>query len=262
MKFARYADDTIVWSPDYQKICSAFSIIHNFSSAAGVPINAEKSAGISLLSKAGLPSELSNKKTHVDFLGYSISVSAVSIKSTSVKKIKKQISYLLYRNLIQPLKGDKLRGLVIPSNDRDDALLIAMMQIRRYMFGGLTSQKLRNYISGRAKRIPFKGIMSFYPLVNDETQLKALDGWLVSVIFRALQLRLRLLKKWRFDRSHIFPFKVRRDELVHEFRAYLIKGKPLLEIPSFMLVYKALRKGLISRGINNVMNPESDDYDY
>lgn len=177
-------------------------------------------------------------------------------------KIKKQISYLLYRNLIQPLRGSKLKGLIIPANNRDVALLTAMMQIKRYMYGGLSGQQLRNYINGRTKRIQFKGIMSFYPLVNDEEQLKMLDGWLVSVIYRSLRLRSKLLKKWGYDRASNFPFNLRYDEIPEQFRANKINGKALLEIPSFMLLQKALQLGLINKGIENVMNPESMDYDY
>lgn len=262
LKFARYADDTVIWSPDYQKICDAFAIINEFSSSAGISINAKKSDGISLLTKANLPTEFQSSKTNIDFLGYSISVDSVSIKNASLMKIKKQISYLLYRNLIQPLRGSKLTGLIIPANDKDVALLTAIMQIRRYMYGGLSGQQLRNYINGRTMRIYFKGIMSFYPLVNDEEQLKALDGWLVSVIYRALKLRSKLLKKWSYDRSTDFPFNVRCGEIPIQFKIRKIQGKPALEVPSFMLVYRALQKGLVNRGIESVMNPESVGYDY
>jgi hypothetical protein len=160
------------------------------------------------------------------------------------------------------LRGKKLKGLIIPANVKDVALLTAIMQIRRYMYGGLSGQQLRNYINGRTKRIYFKGIMSFYPLVNDEEQLKALDGWLVSVIYRSLRLRFQLLKKWGYNRSHIFPFNVHHSDMVWRFKQKKIHGKPLLEIPSFMLVQRALEKGLENRGIESVMNPESMDYDY
>jgi len=262
LKFARYADDTVIWSPDYQKICDAFTIINEFSSAAGISINAKKSDGISLLTKEDLPSEFNSTKINVEFLGYSISVNSVSIKDASIKKIQKQISYLLYRNLIQPLRGKKLKGLIIPANDKDPALLTAIMQIRRYMYGGLNGQQLRNYINGRTKRIYFKGIMSFYPLVNDEKQLRALDGWLVSVICRVLKLRSKLLKKWGYDRSSNFPFNVHCSDIPMHFKHNKIHGKSLLEIPSFMLIQRALEKGLQNRGIESVMNPESMDYDY
>ncbi len=202
LKFARYADDTVIWSQSYQRICDAFTIINDFSVVTGIKINPKKSDGISLLTRPGLPAELANTKISIDFLGYSISVDSVSIKKSSVQKIQQQISYLLYRNLLQPLRGKKLRGLVIPANGKDPALLTAMLQIRRYLYGGLTSQQLRNYINSRSKRIHFKGIMSFYPLINDTEQLRFLDGWLVSAIFRAVQSRSKLFKKWKHDQSH------------------------------------------------------------
>jgi hypothetical protein len=262
VKFARYADDTVIWSPSYTRICDAFTIINDFAFSAGIEINLKKSEGISLLSRPGLPAELGNSKNRLEFLGYSISVDAVSIKASSVRKIQKQISYILYRNLIQPLRGHKLQGLVIPSNDKDPALLTAMLQVRRYLYGGLDSQQLLNYINGRSKRIYFKGIMSFYPLVNDDDQLKALDGWLVSTIYRSVQLRRRLLKKWGYDRSHIFPFNVAREKVIDEFRSRKIERKRLLEVPSFLLIQRALQQGLKGRGIEGVMNPASNEYDY
>ena len=41
-----------------------------------------------------------------------------------------------------------------------------------------------------------------------------------------------------------------------------INGKLLLEIPSFLLIYQALQKGLIEGGIERIMNPRSIGYDY
>lgn len=51
LRFARYADDTIIWADDYGKITKSFEIINMFSTEAGVKINALKSDGISILSK-------------------------------------------------------------------------------------------------------------------------------------------------------------------------------------------------------------------
>ncbi|MEW4522111.1 reverse transcriptase domain-containing protein, partial [Vibrio cholerae] len=48
LQFARYADDTIVWSQDYTKITKALDIMSNFSKDVGVALNAEKSEGISI----------------------------------------------------------------------------------------------------------------------------------------------------------------------------------------------------------------------
>lgn len=261
VKFSRYADDTIIWSRDYAKICDSFSLINDFSKNAGVKINAAKSGGISLLTKEDLPSEIVAKNS-LDFLGYTLSVDKVSIKDKSVKKIKKQISYILYRNLIQPLKQPSLAGQVIPANDRDNNFLSAMMQIRRYMYGSLSKKQIKDFLSGRTNRIFFKGIMSFYPLVNDTQQLRDLDGWLLSVIFRSIQLRARLLAQRGFPRSHNFPFNQSRDSLLKMCASIKINNKTLLEIPSFLLIHHALKKGLIESGIERIMNPESLNYDY
>lgn len=256
VKFSRYADDTIAWSPDYSKICNAFGLINDFSRKAGVKINAAKSEGISLLTKEGLPSEIV-AKSKLNFLGYSLSVEKVAIKDKSLKKIQKQISYILYRNLIQPLRQKSLAGQRIPANDKDVNLLSAMLEIRRYMYGGLSKKQIKDYLSGRAKRIYFKGVMSFYPLVDDVEQLTMLDGWLLSVLHRSLRLRSKLLISHGHNRSNRFPFNASRTELLNE-----CSKSRLLEVPSFLLIHKALKKGLIESGIERVMNPDSLNYDY
>ncbi|MFM0356731.1 reverse transcriptase domain-containing protein [Paraburkholderia nemoris] len=261
LKFARYADDTVIWSPDYAAICRSFSLIDSFSRDAGVAINAKKSDGISLLARDGLPAEIVSK-SDFNFLGYSIGVGRVSIRKKSETRIKKQISYLLYRNLVQPLRTSPLRGLVIPANNKDRALLSAMMQVRRYLYGGLLHRDLHEYISGRRKTLYFKGVMSFYPLLNDEAQLRRLDGWLVSTLYRCIRLRSKLLLGHRFDRRHSFPFNVSHNDITREFRRRRIKGKRLLEVPSFMLIYQALQRGLRESGIERVMHPESAKYEY
>lgn len=261
LRFARYADDTVIWSPSYSAICESFVLINRFSKEAGVPINPRKSEGISLLTRAGLPAELPSKPAF-DFLGYSVGVDEISIKKNAELRIKKQISYLLYKNLIQPLKDKPLRGLVIPSNDKDPALLTAMMQIRRFMYGGLSRREINEYIKGRKKTIHFKGIMSFYPLVNNLEQLRELDGWLLSVIHRSIHLRSRLLITHGFNRSASFPFNIERKDLIKRLSRRRIAGKRLLDVPSFTLIYMALEKGLRESGIERVMHAESSKYGY
>jgi RNA-directed DNA polymerase len=261
LKFARYADDTVIWSPDYASICKSFTIIDTFSKEAGVSINAKKSDGISLLAREGLPTEISSKQ-NFDFLGYSIGVAKVSIRERAEARIKKQISYLLYKNLVQPLRTTPLKALVIPSNDKDKALLIAMMQIRRYLYGGLLNRDLIDYIKGRKKSLHFKGVMSFYPLLDDEEQLRKLDGWLLSTIDRCVQKRSKMLLSHKHDKRHSFPFNCRRKDIIQSYRKKRPHGKRLLEVPSFTLILKALQKGLMDAGIERVMHPESVKYDY
>ena len=53
-----------------------------------------------------------------------------------------------------------------------------------------------------------------------------------------------------------------KDDILEECAKKLISGEKLLEIPSFLLIQKALKKGLEESGIERVMNPESLNYDY
>lgn len=262
LQFARYADDTIIWSKDYSKISKAFDIISDFSIEAGVAINEDKSDGISLLCNEKMPSEIASRKSHIEFLGYSISVDNVSIKQESLIKIKRQISFILYKHLIQPLNSIPLRAVKIPANDEDEALLSAICEIRRYLYGDLNEEMIRSYLSGRSSRIYFKGIMSFYPIINNVEQMKSMDGWLVNEIYKAVQKRSRQLTNHSMPRSHSLPFSASRKELVGYCDSQLIHGKKLMKIPSFMTIYNAMKKGITESGILSVTDPQSDNYDY
>lgn len=260
LKFARYADDTLIWSTDYQKICNSFNIIAAFSRSAGIPINAEKSEGISLLKKQEYTkSEFtpSSTKSSVDFLGYSISVDNISFREKSIIKIKKQISYLLYKNLIQPLKKNNFNLYSKIEKHKDYNFAVSLMQIRRYIYGDLSNKKLVNYITGRSKRLRFKGIMSFYPLVNNVDQLKSLDGWLISTIHRSLKLRESLLVKNGYISPNKYSFSLNKKTLINELNKY-----KYYEIPSFMLIYEALNVGIREEGIPSMIRYNYYDYNY
>lgn len=264
IRFARYADDTVIWSKSYSKICNSFDIISRFSKEAGIEINADKSDGISLMVKPGMPSEFESTKEYIEFLGYRLSIDKISIKKDSISKIKKQISYILYKNLIKPVKGYQLKSIIVPSNNEDPAFVTAMMQIRRYLYGNLSEEKLNGYLNGKYKRIRFKGIMSFYPLINDEEQLKELDGWLVSTIQSSLKLRKKLFhSKGLFSISNNFPFNLKKEDILQTCTTMQYKGKKgLYTIPSFLRIYSAIQKGVLNNGIEFTMSEKSNHYDY
>lgn len=264
LRFARYADDTIIWSKEYSKISKAFEIINSFSNETGILLNYKKSEGISLLQRKDLPSEFSNTKEFIEFVGYKISTDSIGIKEQSVKKIKKQISYLLYRNLIQPIRSEPFSGVNIPANGLDKDFLTAILQIRRYMYGGLTERGLKKYINGTYKQLNFKGIMSFYPLVTDEEQMTQLDKWLISTIMNSLNRRKKLLliHNKNFNTNQ-FPFNIPRGQLVELCRINLpYNRKGLITVPSFRRIFAAIKKGLRNQGIEKIMNPNSNFYDY
>lgn len=264
LRFARYADDTIIWSNSYDKICKSLDIISDFSKKAGIPINFKKSSGISLLSRSDLPSELYHTKHYIEFLGYKLSTEKVSIKDESINKIKKQISYLLYKNLIQPIKFRPLKAVTIPNSyNNDPAFVTAIMQIRRYLYGNLNEDKIFKYLNGAYKKLTFKGIMSYYPLIDDEDQLKQLDRWLIISILNCLKLRKKLFLKQGYIVGGHFPFNLSKNNIMPTCKAKIIYGKSgLVEVPSFLKIYKAIRKGVNIDGIEETMNPKSNNYDY
>lgn len=261
VKFARYADDTVIWSPDYSRICEAFTCVDDFSRETGVQINAAKSAGISLLKKKGMPAEM-QAKDYIEFLGYSLSVGNVSIKNVAKRKIKAQISYILSKHLLQPIRKKPLKALIIPSNDMDISLVSAMTEIRRYLYGGLNSAQILNYIHGKTRRIFFKGLMSYYPLITDIAQLKELDGWVVSTVYHSVKERAKLLQTHGYNVSTNFPFNVSRAKLVKVYRSQKVKGRRLYEVPSLSLLHQALTEAMTEYGIERVMNTRSLVYVY
>lgn len=256
LRFARYADDTIVWTKDYSKICKAFEIINDFSNNAGILINYDKSDGISLLQKAGMRSEFVNPKSHIDFLGYKLSVTNIAIRESSIRNIKKQISYLLYKNLIYPLKTNPVQAARFPTPEKDEDFLTAVSEIRRYLYGNLSEITLKKFLNGTYVKLNFKGIMSFYPLVDDEEQMKEMDRWLVSTILNALRKRKKLLQALGYS-VDFFPFDLSSKELVNMCKTTRSR---LFQIPSFLRIYLALQMGVKNLGIEQVMNPESKYY--
>jgi hypothetical protein len=199
----------------------------------------------------------------VEFLGYKISTDKISIKHRSVNKIKKQITYLLYKNLLQPLKPPTVHSRNIPYNDKDINFLSAMLEVRRYLYGNLTELTLKKYLNGTYKVLKFKGIMSFYPLINDITQLKELDSWLLCTILKVLNRRkMDLLDINPYWNKKQFPFNLPKDEFLDKCKKTVISGRNgLLEIPSFLRIHNAIQIGLKNEGIDRVMNPHSGYYE-
>ncbi|MEN6328626.1 MAG: reverse transcriptase domain-containing protein, partial [Syntrophomonas sp.] len=263
IRFARYADDTIIWSEDYSKICRAHSIISDFSNSSGVRINYKKSCGISLLASDDVKSEFSKTKRSIEFLGYEVNNEHVSIKESSCRRIKEKISYILYQNLIQPLALDMINAnnISLPNSIYDPALLVAISQVRRYLYGDLSDDKIIKYLNNTYKRLEFKGLMSFYPLVNDETQLQQLDGWLVSVIIKYLKKRYLILEENELPVPNI-PLTSRAGFIEYCSRQIINNKTQLLKIPSFIRIYQAIKKGINTQGLSGIINPQNAAYEY
>lgn len=247
--FVRYADDTLIWSTDYGRICEAASVLHDASAQLGSPINTEKSPGIRLLTQEDTMSVEMTSVKHVDYLGHSLGLGAARMKSESVNRIKKRVDHLIYTNLLlEPTRGkqdpDRLTDV-----DRDYVTLI--WQLRRYLYGSLTEQEIRRFQTGTIPPMSFEGVMSFFPLVEDEKQLQDLDEWIAARVWLALRKRTGLLRAsllkipapHGFSKGALIGFKSpssRTGEIVD------------LRLPSVRKIAKAIRLGVSTHGLGVV----------
>jgi RNA-directed DNA polymerase len=254
--FCRYADDTVIWSESYSKTVKAYELIKEYGDKMEVPINVEKSGGISLVTNQNR-AEISFKSS-VDYLGYGVSLSSLSFNDKSVKEIKEKLSYLAYQNLLQPLKQGIYNRSRLSGIDWD--YLIALDQIRRYLYGGLTDRALRLYLRGQIPQLNFRGLMSYYPLVNDFKQISMLDGWLIYMLKQCLLRREQL---WRDNQGMSLPGP-QPDWIANltrlKFWTDSAGTRYDLRIPSFALINKAMQVGIKKMGVAAVSSPINPYY--
>jgi len=155
-----------------------------------------------------------------------------------------------------------LKNITYPNNDQDPALRAALYQIRCYLYGNLSELMLIKYRTGQIKNIKFNGLMSFFPLLDDVDQLKRLDGWLLSTLYRTILLRMRMLNKIGKGKTSQFPFTIKRTEMPARFRQHRDVKRRTYQIPSFLRIYNAIRHGVASQGIASILNDESQSYNY
>lgn len=189
--FVRYADDTLIWSTDYGRICEAVDLLYEQAETIGVSINISKSPGLRILVPSDAESEMESTE-YVDYLGYRLGLDATTLREPSIKKIKKRIGQLIYWGLIcEPLNKtqhlDRLGGNV----DRDYVSVI--WRIRRYLYGDLSEKAVKRYQRRDAPLRRFKGVMSAYPLIDDTDDLKQLDEWIIDQLYLSMRKRSTLL---------------------------------------------------------------------
>lgn len=262
--FARYADDTLIWSNDYSKVSRSVDFLHDMSKAMGVNINLKKSPGISIFSPPNARTELTKTST-IEFIGYRFSArdadtkeGPIGIRDSTVKRITERISEIIYQNLLeQPRHGVFNAARVKPHVDRD--YVVTIFQIRRYLYGGLSEPRLERYLRKSAPRIHYRGVMAFYPLVNDFEQLRELDGWLLRNLWSTLNVRKGIWLSHDGTRLPM-PHGLTKEELV-EFQGKSLAGDNLdLRLPSFVRMGKLLEKVSTEFGPNAIAHRRSNMY--
>ncbi|QCP87857.1 hypothetical protein EYE35_19515 [Cereibacter sphaeroides] len=197
-KFVRYADDVVALSNSYEQ---ALSIEHAFfwhCDQSGLTVNKKKSPGISAFSD--VPQEI-RTTGHIDFLGYRFRFLHTELSPTVEKRIRSRLSKIVNLHLIhytKILQPGPIRAARVPmSYDWD--LLGLISELRKSIYGGNTESEIVAAIS-RGQRIRrMWGVMSHYHLVDDPAVFKRLDGWLLSVVCRAMRARRLLRQSYALD---------------------------------------------------------------
>ncbi len=185
--FARYADDTLIWSSDYGRICAAADVLHEQAQIIGVAVSEKKSRGIHLLVPEEAPAELAPTLC-VDYLGYRIRTDGVHLKPETIEKMKEKLVHLIFTTLLsEPFAGSQHPSRLAPNVDKDYVTLIA--RIRRHLYGDLSERELRRYQRQGAPLRRFKGLMAAYPLLDDTEELRDLDSWLLDRLWLAVRRR-------------------------------------------------------------------------
>jgi hypothetical protein len=248
--FVRYADDTIIWSDDYGRLCEAVDQLHEASRAIGAQVNLTKSKGVRLLVPPGSTAELESTTT-VDFVGYKIALQTLEMRDAAMEKAKSRLRELLYFNLLHDLLADQIEPSRLAGKvDRD--YYVFLLQARRYLYGDLSEKALRRlHAKGSAPR-RFKGLMSFYPLVDDSGRLAELDAWLASQAWLTMRRRAQLLRNRGYPDlppPHDLPLP----EFVRYRRTSTTTGEETdLRLPSFRRIANVVTRAARLHGPNRV----------
>jgi RNA-directed DNA polymerase len=255
--FARYADDTLIWGESYDIVCRAVNALEETASEMGVQLNFVKSEGISILCPDDLAAEFKSK-SWVSFVGYRIGPKIISMRESTLKRSMDRMSYLIYSNLLQePKKGKVFISRLAYGIDRDYIIMLA--QLRRYLYGELSESQLRKYMARQTPLMRYHGLMSFYPIVNDEVLLKELDGWLLNSVHRALRLRGKLLRKAGIKILPP-PHDLSKADLLK--LGYRPRPGTFVDLrfPSVARVARLIRRASRTYGASAIANPQSHTY--
>ncbi|MFS0883651.1 reverse transcriptase domain-containing protein [Aeromicrobium sp. 179-A 4D2 NHS] len=194
VSFARYADDVVVWSRDYESISRAVEELHRFADRSQCSINHGKSEGVRLLTSPA-SSKAEFRSTHaIEFLSHRLSLRETALADRVVADVKREVDQYIFNHLLrEPLRGQQDPRRLRDNLDRDYVALLS--QLRRYFYGNLSEGQLRRLLRGPLPpRISLGGLLGRQPLVDDMEQLREIDAWVLSRVWLALRKRAKLLR--------------------------------------------------------------------
>lgn len=257
-KFVRFADDVVALCENYSQSQEIERCFTQHCRTSGLKLNLNKSPGIAVISETH--QEL-RTYPYFDYLGYRFLGSGLSIPEKTERRIKARISRLVHIYLIKYLETgfNPSRSSISPSR-YDWDLLGLIYEIRRSMYGGLSESHIHRFLNAGTRLPKMKGLMGFYCLLDDPAPLRRLDGWLVSVIRRAMRRRNQILLT-RYGMRCVTPSDL---ELINgswlDPSAWRGPTLPESGLPSFMRGWRAARKHFFTFGLERVSAPNYGFY--
>ncbi|WP_170563063.1 reverse transcriptase domain-containing protein [Ruegeria atlantica] len=252
-KFVRFADDVVALCRTYEQAQLLERCFHDHCSNSGLKINEEKSPGITII--AGGKQELSSCP-HFDYLGYRFGQEGLGVPEKVVARIKSRISRLVNIYLLQYLDaGFNSNRAANAPHAYDWDLLGLIYEMRRSLYGGLSEEELRAFIYEGQMLRKMKGLMGFYCLINDPKELRKIDGWMLSIVRRAMVHRNRVLST-KYGKNCPTPTnsQLATGEWL-DAKAWRGGDLPESRVPSLVRGWRAARKHYYTFGLENVEAP-------
>ena len=260
--FVRFADDVIAVAHSYSDARDIELEFRAHCERSGVKINFEKSSGISILQGRRSDDERTffvdtddggdlKKVEYVDFLGHRVASAKVDLTDRAVKRIKRKVSRIIYIHLLlYPRQGLPISVARLGTPHTDWDLVTCLNEVRKYIYGGLREKSLSRFIDDDVK-LPFvRGVMAFYPLVSEIDRLAELDGWLLSVVKRALRERQRLIAK----QGGLTSYSIADADLLSG-SWHVSQVANETSLPSFVRGWRAARKFYKRYGLSELKAP-------
>ena len=261
-QFVRFADDVLAMTYSYDDALHITDIFNEHCLRSGISINHDKSPGIMRLDGAkGIPvrrfflHEGEGDKIaaikEFDYLGHKFRHDQTLLSTRAISRIKRRLSRTIHVHLLRSPRSQHLFSkwrIGSPFYDWD--LVRCINEIRRYVYGRLYESQIEAFLEKNRRLPKMRGLMSFYPLVSSLEQLRALDGWLLNVLQRALREREKALAHL----GHTYKRPSKAEILTGSwYKHSTIRNETSL--PSFVRAWRAARKYYFRYGLKDIKPP-------
>lgn len=150
--------------------------------------------------------------------------------------------------LLHPRRTKRISPKRIRGSPYDRDLVTCLNELRNYIFGGLRQFAIEAYLTGSLSLSRIQGAVSYFSAVEKGDQFRELHGWLVSILHRAVNERVRIVRTYTTKKKH--PF-ISVSELLDG--SWYGMGLPMeTAFPNFFSAWRASRKSLMRHGLGGV----------